>query len=108
MTETSGYEIDASKSLAILVELCNPKLTRHEQIPHRTADRENPKLALGKWQPSHNIGESRTEKHTSQCFSDYFSTPPPNQDFTVGTSPSPSPNRNFFNFVLALIIEWVC
>ena len=27
-----------------LAELCNPKLVRLAQVPHRTADREDPKL----------------------------------------------------------------
>ena len=46
-----------------LAELCNPKLVRLAQVLHRTADREDPKLARRKWQPPHNIGEPQTETH---------------------------------------------
>ena len=46
-----------------LAELCNPKLVRLAQVPHRTADREDPKLARRKWQPPHNMGEPQTETH---------------------------------------------
>ena len=49
-----------------LAELCNPKLVRLAQVPHRTADREDPKLARRKWQPPHNMGEPQTKKHTRQ------------------------------------------
>ena len=44
-----------------LAELYNPKLVRLAQVPHRTADREDPKLARRKWQPPHNMGEPQTE-----------------------------------------------
>ena len=44
-----------------LAELCNPKLVRLAQVPHRTADREDPKLARRKLQPPHNMGEPQTE-----------------------------------------------
>ena len=44
-----------------LAELCNPKLVRLAQVPHRTADREDPKLAGRKWQPPHNMGEPQKE-----------------------------------------------
>ena len=46
-----------------LAELCNPKLVRLAQVPHRTADREDPKLARRKWQPPHNMEEPQTETH---------------------------------------------
>ena len=44
-----------------LAELCNPKLARLAKVPHRTADREDPKLASRNWQPAHNMGEPRTK-----------------------------------------------
>ena len=44
-----------------LAELCNPKLVMLAQVPHRTAHREDPKLARRKWQPPHNMGEPQTE-----------------------------------------------
>ena len=49
-----------------LAELCNPKLVRLAQVPHRTADREDPKLIRRKWQPPHNMGKPHTVRHTRQ------------------------------------------
>ena len=51
-----------------LAELCNPKLVRLAQVPHRTADREDSKLARRKWQPPHNIGEPQTENTLDNTF----------------------------------------
>ena len=51
-----------------LAELCNPKLVRLAQVPHRTADREDPKLARRKWQPPHNMGEPQTENTLDNTF----------------------------------------
>ena len=51
-----------------LAELCNPKLIRLAQVPHRTADREDPKLARRKWQPPHNMGEPQTENTLDNTF----------------------------------------
>ena len=53
---------------AILAELCNPKLVRLAQVPHRTADREDPKLVRRKWQPPHNMGEPQTENTLDNTF----------------------------------------
>ena len=44
-----------------LAELCNPKLVRLAHVPHRTADREDSKLARRRWQPPHNMEEPQTE-----------------------------------------------
>ena len=51
-----------------LAEFCNPKLVRLAQVPHRTADREVPKLARRKWQPPHNMGEPQTENALDNTF----------------------------------------
>ena len=51
-----------------LAELCNPKLVRLAQVPHRTADREDPKLARRKWQPPHNMGEPQMENTLDNTF----------------------------------------
>ena len=55
-----------------LAELCNPKLVRLAQVPHRTADREDPKLARRKWQPPHNMGEPQTETQNESRVMFYF------------------------------------
>ena len=48
-----------------LAELSNPKLARLPQVPHRTTDLEDPKLARRKWQLPH-MGGPLTEKHNRQ------------------------------------------
>ena len=50
-----------------LAEVCNPKLVRFAQVPHRTADREDPKLARRKWQPPH-MGEPQKENSLDNTF----------------------------------------
>ena len=42
-----------------LTELCNLKLVRLAQVPHRTADRDDPKLVSRKWQPPHNMANPK-------------------------------------------------
>ena len=59
--ETLSREWMRANRRQSLAELCNPKLVRLAQVPHRTADREDPKLARRKWQPPHNMGEPQTE-----------------------------------------------
>ena len=49
--------------IVTLAELCNHKLAWLVQVPHRTADREDPKLSRQKWQPPH-IMRTPNGKHT--------------------------------------------
>ena len=46
-----------------LAELCNPELVWLAQVPHRTSDREDPKLVRRKWQPPQHIGKSQAVTH---------------------------------------------
>ena len=45
-----------------LAELCNLKLVSLAQVPHRTADREDPKFVRRKWQPPHNLAKPQIVK----------------------------------------------
>ena len=66
--EWNGMEWMRANRRQSLAELCNPKLVRLAQVPHRTADREDPKLARRKWQPPHNMGEPQTENTLDNTF----------------------------------------